>query len=152
MGWIMSEEQKTEQTVVEQQPVMEAPPQLSDEQNALLVYKNNLNTFLQKLHNYSGAKSQIVRAWSNSVISPLNSEELHFSYPEEKELFDLATTIDSAKFILMLYSFIRDGKIELKKPLFEEKELTPSEAQLQQMLKPEGDLVNKEENKGSENG
>lgn len=93
--------------------------QLSEEQNALISYQTNLNQFIKLAHKFEGSKSQIVRAWTNSAISPMNKDELHFSYPEEQELFNLFEQVNSAKFVLMLYGMIKSGKIELKSPLMD---------------------------------
>jgi hypothetical protein len=120
-------------------PVMEAPPAMSDEQNALLVFQSHINMFISKLNNYQGSKSQIVRAWTNAAISPLNKDALHFSYPEEQELFDLYTELNSAKFILMVHGMVRDGKLEIKRPLLEGNETPASEVELAKTMETLGD-------------
>ena len=117
------------------EPVMEAPPQLTEEQNALAVLQQSLNEFIKKLNHFPGSKSQIVRAWTNASISPLNKDEFTFSYEAEKELFELATTINSAKLALMIYGFVREGKLAILKPLLEDSEQKPSEAQLEEIEK-----------------
>lgn len=128
------------QELVSSEPIAAPPPELSEEQNALFIFQNHTNLFIQKVNNYPGAKSQIARAWTNAAISPLNKDQLHFSYPEEKELFDLFTELNAAKFILMMHGMVRDGKIEIKKPLLEQSSETPSTDELNKMMENLGEM------------
>ena len=84
---------------------------LSESQDIYKVFQTSLNEFIKKVGEFSGSKSQLQRVLINLAISPLNSEELHHSYAGEKELFELGTSVNSAKFFLMLQGLEQQGKI-----------------------------------------
>jgi hypothetical protein len=135
----MSEELKVEQK----------PAALSEEQNAMLHYEHYVNQFVTALKNFEGSKQQVIRAWANGLVSPLNKEELHFSYPEEQQLFNLYTEANSAKLILMVHGLIKAGVLQQLKPLMEAADFTPSEKQLAELSATEnkvegntGEIVN----------
>ena len=75
---------------------------LTEEQEIFKTFQDTLNEFIKKIGQFGGSKAQLQRVLINLAISPLNSEELHHGYPDEKELFDLGTTVNSSKFFLML--------------------------------------------------
>jgi hypothetical protein len=85
--------------------------QLTEDQQVLKTFNDTLNVFINKVSTYNGAKSQLQRVLINLAVHPLNKEELHFSYPEEKELFELGSTIASSKFFLMLAGLEAEGKL-----------------------------------------
>lgn len=98
-----------------QQPTLETAPlkqELSDEQKVLQEFNATLNLFINKVTNYPGAKSALQRVLTSLTVSPLNKDEFHFSYPEEKELFELGTRVNSAKFFLMVSGLENKGKIQ----------------------------------------
>lgn len=117
----MENETKTNEAVKEvtQESTPTPEPELSDEQKVLNACKTYLNMFYSKLYNFKGSRRQIINAWMNAAISPLNQSELKFGYPEEKELFDLFEEVNSAKVMLMIFGLIREGKIEVKGDLME---------------------------------
>ena len=84
---------------------------LSESQDIYKVFQTSLNEFIKKVGEFSGSKSQLQRVLINLAISPLNSEKLHHSYAGEKELFELGTSVNSAKFFLMLQGLEQQGKI-----------------------------------------
>lgn len=98
-------------TNVEVGVATEAPKGLTDGQKAMQVFNGAMNEFIQKVGNYKGSKKQLQRVLINSSLHPLNKEEFHFSYPEEKELFELAINVASAKFFLMVHGLEGQGKI-----------------------------------------
>lgn len=118
---------------------------LSEAQIAMKSYEHYTSLFIEKIHTYAGSKAQLARAMSNAAVSPLHKGELHFSYPEEKELFELFTEANSAKLVLMIHGLADAGVVKILKPLMEvtqtdsEKELASMEASL---TKPEGETVN----------
>lgn len=92
-------------------------PKLTESQMALASYEHFTNAFVSKVKDFPGSKGSLQRAWANSSVSPLNKGDLHFSYPEEKELFDLFTEANSAKLILMVYALQDAGVLTVHKPL-----------------------------------
>jgi hypothetical protein len=110
---------------------------LSDEQNALLAYNYHYNQFVKLHENYHGSRRQLQGAWIQASGFPLHQETPKFSYPQQKELYDTYNEITSAKFVLMLFGLVKEGKIEIKSPLFKEREKTPSELELEEMMKGE---------------
>lgn len=85
--------------------------ELTDQQKILKGFQESLNAFIKKVGEFSGSKRQLQRVLINLAISPLNKEELHHGYTEEKELFDLGTSVNSSKFFLMLSGMEQQGKI-----------------------------------------
>jgi hypothetical protein len=113
----------TSETIVESSPQeeqMKAQPELREDQKAYLAVTKNTQLFVNKLTEYEGSKQCVIRAWANSAVSPFNTNELHFSYAHEKELFDLYAEQNSAKLILMMYGLERAGVVKILKPLMEE--------------------------------
>lgn len=100
-------------------PPQEAPKQLSWDKKAYMHFEAYMGEFARRVNSYSGSRRQLQRAWINAAISPLNKEELHFSYPEEEEIFNLFNELNSAKLLLMMHGFAQDGKIEIKEAFFE---------------------------------
>ncbi len=92
------------------------PRELSEDQKILKEFNDSLNLFIKKITNFQGAKSQLKRVMTNLAVSPLNKEEFHWSYPEEKELFELGTIIASNKFMLLLSSLETQGKLVMIDP------------------------------------
>lgn len=118
------------------------PPHLEEPQQAMKVFRQLMEIFTSVLERYDGGKKQIVRAWLNATLSPLNETPLHFSYPEEKEIFDLFTELNSAKLILMVHGLADAGVLTLHKPLMESVPKTASEAELNKIV---GDMEKKAE-------
>lgn len=98
----------TDTLVVDALNKQEAVP---EQQQIYKVFQNSLNEFIKKVGAFGGSKAQLQRILINLAISPLNSEELHHGYPDEKELFDLGTSVNSSKFFLMLQGMEQQGKI-----------------------------------------
>lgn len=88
--------------------------------------------FLKKLSEYEGSKQQLIRTWTNSTLYPFIEGEPQFSYPAEKELFDLFAETNSAKFFMMVYGLEQAGAISILKPL-SGVQPTASEKQLEEM-------------------
>jgi hypothetical protein len=84
---------------------------LTEEQTIFKSFQDNLNLFIKKVGDFGGSKSQLQRVLINLAISPLNKEELHHGYVDEKELFDIGTEVNSAKFFLMLHGMENQGKL-----------------------------------------
>lgn len=91
----------------------------TERQQVLAAFEHYTEQFVKALTNYTGSKSQLVRAWANSSISPLNREPLHFSYKHEQDLFDLFAEANSAKLMLMVHGLEDAGVVKLLKPLVE---------------------------------
>lgn len=104
-------EQITTPEALDVQVTEKPAQQLTDDQKALKVFENAMNEFVAKVSSYSGAKSQLQRVLINSLLYPLNKDEFNFSYPEEKELFELATSVASAKFYLMVSGLVQQNKL-----------------------------------------
>lgn len=85
---------------------------LSEDQKVLKEFNTSMNTFINKVHSFTGSKKQLQRVMMNLALHPLNKEELHFSYPEEKELFELGTSVNSTKFFLLVSGLESEGKIK----------------------------------------
>ncbi len=90
--------------------------------------------FSNVLERYEGSKAQIVRSWRNAALSPLNQSPLHFSYPEEKEIFDLYTELNSVKLVLMVHGLAEAGVLTLHKPLMSAVPKTASEVELNKLM------------------
>lgn len=103
----------------------------TEQQTIFKAFQDNLNQFIKKINTFQGSKSQLQRVLTNLAISPLNSEELHHGYVEEKELFDLANELNSAKFYLMLEGLREQGKIIVIEPT---KDLTEEEEKVAEEL------------------
>lgn len=86
---------------------------LTEDQKIFKTFQDTLNEFIKKVGNFGGSKRQLQNVLINLAISPLNNEELHFSYPAEKELFDLGTSVNSSKFFLMLSGMASQGKLTM---------------------------------------
>lgn len=132
-----SELAPTELTPAEPAPAAQLPKELEEPAMAMQTFKQLMDIFANVLNNYDGGKRQIVRAWLNAAVAPLNSDPLKFSYPAEKEIFDLFTEINSAKLILMVHGLADAGVLTLHKPLMESVPRTASEVELGKMM---GDL------------
>lgn len=85
---------------------------MSPDQQALLTFQSNLNQFVKKLVKFEGSRRQLKELLINLAVAPLNKDELKFSYPEVKELFELGEVINSAKFLLMNVGFQRAKEAE----------------------------------------
>lgn len=92
---------------------------LTDEQQIYKAHHSALYTFMELVRNYTGSKKQLQRVMMNLAISPLNAEQLYFdpNYPQEKELFDAGTSVNSSKFFLMLAGMQSQGKISFTETL-----------------------------------
>lgn len=84
---------------------------LTEEQEMFKTFQDSLNKFIKLVGDFPGSKSQLQRVLINLAISPLNAEEFHFGYPQEKELFELGGVVNSSKFFLMLSGLAQQGKI-----------------------------------------
>lgn len=102
-------ENPTDKLVVDALEKQDKP--LTEQQQIFKVFQDTLNQFISKVHNFEGSKTQLQRVLINLAISPLNNEELHHGYPDEKELFDLGTSVNSSKFFLMVSGMAEQGKI-----------------------------------------
>lgn len=70
------------------------------EPNAITIYQNNLNVYLQKVSEYPGSRKQLQQVMVHLALHPLQ-EEPKFVYSHQQELYDLGTRVDSAKYVLM---------------------------------------------------
>lgn len=84
---------------------------LTQEQEIFKTFQVTLNEFIKRVKDFSGSKAQLQRVLINLAISPMNKEELHHGYIEEKEVFELGTSVNSSKFFLMLSGLEEQGKI-----------------------------------------
>lgn len=127
-------ENPTDKLVVDALEKQDKP--LTEQQQIFKVFQDTLNQFISKVHNFEGSKTQLQRVLINLAISPLNNEELHHGYPDEKELFDLGTSVNSSKFFLMVSGMAEQGKIafleDVKTPLAssEEEQIESSTVQV----------------------
>lgn len=96
-------------------PQLEQKPELNESQKALQQFKETLNQFIYRVNSFSGSKKQLQVVLTSLMLSPLNQEELHFSYPEQRELFDLGTSASAAKFFLLLSGMEQNNKIKFIK-------------------------------------
>lgn len=127
-------ENPTDKLVIDALEKQDKP--LTEQQQIFKVFQDTLNQFISKVHNFDGSKTQLQRVLINLAISPLNNEELHHGYPDEKELFDLGTSVNSSKFFLMVSGMAEQGKIafldntEIEPSSVEEETVELEEAQL----------------------
>lgn len=92
-----------------------------DLKNTILTdFKKTLYDLVIKLESFSGSKSQLQRSIYNIALSPMNTEDLHFSYPIEKEIFDISSKLTDMKLNLMLIGFEEKGYIKILKSFTEE--------------------------------
>ncbi len=120
-------EAQLETPAIEDVQIVETKPkELTEDQKALKVFENAMNDVVYKVNNYHGSKKQLQRVIINSLLYPLNKEEFEFSYPEEKELFELLTSVGAAKFYLMVSGLVAQNKLvwveEVSQPLEEKKD------------------------------
>lgn len=91
---------KTEELKKEAEEVAkssEPPPAVED--LAAHDYKMALPDFFEQLDKFSGSK--LKRVFGAIVEYPFEVQQVTFSYPEEKELFELAMKIFDCKFVMM---------------------------------------------------
>lgn len=84
---------------------------LTEQQQIFKTFQDTLNEFIKKVGEFKGSKRQLQNVLTCLAISPLNKEEFHFGYPDEEELFDLCTSVNSSKFFLMVNGLADQGKI-----------------------------------------
>lgn len=75
--------------------------QLPEDQRSLLIFQRNLNRFAKLMSETSLSRKHIKHLFIHAALSPMSKEEPHWSYPEQKELFEIFETIQGAKLMLM---------------------------------------------------
>lgn len=106
---------------------VEEKPYLSEEQEIFTTFNVTLNTFIQKINNFTGSKRQLQTVITNLLISPLNKDEPIWSYPEQAELYSLGNDVNSAKYFLMLCGLKNSKKIEFLEDVIPKLESTNTE-------------------------
>ena len=99
------------QKVVEDQPVVEEGPKLSQEETlktvqnsptqALMYLQENMSRVFGKIANYQGSKKQLQRVLAALLETPFNKRPFKFSYVEEGELYNEFVIMQNAKLILL---------------------------------------------------
>jgi hypothetical protein len=117
-----------------QEPIMPTNEFTEESGHALESFKKHMVEFNKALDEYAGSKKQLSRAWANAALSPLNQIPLEWSYPAEKEMFNIFDELNSAKFILMVHGLADAGVLTLHKPLMMATPATPSERQLRDKM------------------
>lgn len=84
---------------------------MADGESAMKVLQSSLQEFVTKIKNFSGSKRQLEDVIINLMVSPLEKDNPEWSYPEQKELFDVGVAVGSTKFFLMLAGLQSEGKI-----------------------------------------
>lgn len=143
----MNEQQETPVMELEEPQTREALPQeahFDEAAAAHKAFKDNMALFNEGLDVFPGSSRQLKRAWANAALAPLNEGPLQWSYEAEKELFDIYTELNSAKFILMVHGLADAGVLTLHKPLMEATASTPSEVALKQKMSEltDGEVIN----------
>lgn len=93
-----------EKEVVQEQ----IPQQVAEEENPLAVIQSSLSRFMEVAESCS--KRQLVRVIQALAIHPLNEDDFHLPYPQEKELFELGSKITQAK-LALLYVGLQEKKM-----------------------------------------
>lgn len=87
------------------------------EANILKAYQEQVNAVITLVSEYEGSREQLKRVLINLAVYPFVEEaELHFSYPEEKQLFDSFNSLSSAKHVFMLAGSEAEDKLVLVGP------------------------------------
>jgi hypothetical protein len=97
---------------------MNAPePQMEDlatppvsQYNIVDELQKKIDLFVKKVDNYSGSKKQLQRVMVALAIHPFNQNPFQFSYPEQRELFDMGVEIVGDK-LFFLHLGIEEQKV-----------------------------------------
>jgi hypothetical protein len=82
----------------------------SPAQEANEYLRNNLHKAVSVVAQWKGSKKQLQKVMSEWLQFPLADELPSWSYPEQKELFDLGNTLNNAKLILF-YTALREKEL-----------------------------------------
>lgn len=91
-------------------------PELSDEQKFYHFILRQVANFNDKVGQYTGSKGQLQRVLQNFAQHRVVEEDPVWSYPEEKEIFDLLENVVASKFTLFLMGLESQGKIKMLEP------------------------------------
>lgn len=116
------------------EPLMPINEFTEESGHALDSFKKNMLLFNKALNDFSGSKKQLLNAWANSALAPLNQTPLQWSYPDQKKMCEIFDEVNSAKFILMVHGLADVGILTLHKPLMMATAATPSEKQLRDQM------------------
>jgi hypothetical protein len=138
-----------EETMITTMDPLPKEAHIDEAMNAHQNFEAYAKLFGEALEVFPGAKRQVLRSWMNSAVNPLNKGPLQWSYEGEKELFDIYTEMESAKFILMVHGLQEAGILTLHKPLMQSTATTTSEVELRKQMTelaagPELDLGKRE--------
>lgn len=103
----------------------EAQP--SDQVNFVQRLRENTDKFLDKISKFEGSKRQLQSVIAGLMIHPFNEKPFHWSYPAQKELFDLGNLITSDKLCLFHLGILEEEYAKKVKERTEKQETKENE-------------------------